>query len=79
MIIDKCPEKYTTTLKHRRNKFHQSKPIDPLTHIYTEYGTTSSSYLTANLDRMTASWNKPTPIADLFQQLNDGNIFSRRK
>ena len=76
MITYKCPEKYMTTLKHRITKFNQFEPLTLLTHLYTAYGTITSSDLTANFDRMTARWNPHTPIADLFQQLNDGTCFS---
>ena len=51
MITNKCPEKYTTTLKHRITKFFQCEPLTLLAHLYTEYGTITSSDLTmtANL------------------------------
>ena len=65
-----------TTLKHRINKFRQREPLNLLSHIYTEYGTITSSKLTANLYCMTARWNPPTPISDLFKQLNDGKELS---
>ena len=76
MITNKCPEKYMTTLKHRITKFHQCEPLTLLTHLYTEYGTITSSDLTEIFDLMTARWNPPTPIADLFQQLNDRKYFA---
>ena len=71
MITNKFPEKYMTTLKHHITKFFQWEPLTLLTHRYTEYVTITYSYLTENFDRMTACWNPPTPITDLFQQLND--------
>ena len=61
-----------TTLKHCITKFCQCELLTILTHLYTEYGTITSSNLTANFYHMTARWNQPTPISDLFQQLNDG-------
>ena len=76
MITNKCSEKYMTTLKHRITKFCRFEPLTLLTHLYTEYGTITSSDLMANFDRMTARWNIPTPISDLFQQLNDGKEFA---
>ena len=60
------------TLKNRITTFCQCEMLILLTHIYTDYGTITSSDLTPNFDRMTARWNPPTPIADLFQNLNDG-------
>ena len=72
MITNKCPEIYMNTLKHRITKFFQCEPLTLLTHLYTEYGTITSSDLTQIFDCMTARWNPPTPIADLFQHPNDG-------
>ena len=72
MITNKCPEKYTTTLKHHITKFRQCVLLTLLTHIYTACRTITPSDLIENSNRMTAHWNPPTPIADLFQQLNDG-------
>ena len=72
MITNKCPEKYTTNLKHLIIKFCQYEPLTRLDHIYTEYGTITSSDPTANFNRMITCWNPPPPIADIFQQLNYG-------
>ena len=72
MITNKYQEKYMKNLKHHITKFCQREPLTILTHLYTEYGTITSYNLTENFDRMTARWNPPTPIADLFQNLNDG-------
>ena len=72
IITNKCPEKYMTTLKHCIIKFHQCEPLNILNQLYTEYRNITSSDLTANSDHMTARWNPPTPIDDLFQQLNHG-------
>ena len=76
MITNKCPEKYMTTLKYHITKFCQRETLILLDNLYTEYGTITSFDLTANFDSMTACWNPPTPITDLFQQLNDGKYFS---
>ena len=64
------------THKHRITKFCQYEPLTILTQLYTEYRTITSSDLTVNFDRMTSHWNPPTPIYDLFQQLNDGKEFT---
>ena len=76
MITNKCPEKYMTTIKHRITKYIQCEPLALLTKLYTKYGTTTSSNITANFNLMTSSWNPPTPIYDLFQQINDGKDFA---
>ena len=67
MITNKCPEKYMSTLKHHITKFCQCKLLTILDHIYTEYGTTTSSDLTGIFNRMTARWSPPTTIAELFK------------
>ena len=65
-----------TTLKFHITKFYQCEPLTLLDQLYTEYGTITSSDLTANLDFMTACWNPPTPITELFQQPNYERYFA---
>ena len=60
-----------TTLKHRITNFFQCEPLIIITHLYTEYGTITSSDITVNFDIMTARSNPPASITDLLQQLND--------
>lgn len=76
MITNSCPEKYLTALKHPITKFRRCTPLALLTHLWTEYGTITSQDLTANYARMTAQWNPPTPIEDLYLQLRDGREFA---
>ena len=71
MITNKCPEKYITTIKHSITMFYQCEPLTLLTSLYTDRTITSSD-IAEIFDRMTAGWNPPTHIAELFQQLNDG-------
>ena len=70
MITNKCPENHMTTLKHCITKFRQCKPLTILAHLYTGYGTITSSDLTANFYSMNAGLNTTTPIAGIFQQIN---------
>ena len=67
-----------TNLKHLITKFCQCETLTFPAHLYNEYGTITSYDLTENFNCMTACWNTPKPIADLFQQLNDGNKFSEK-
>ncbi len=76
MITNNCPEKYLATLKDPITKFRRCTPIQLLQHLWTEYGSITSQDLTANYTRMTAQWNPPTPIEDLFLQLRDGQEFA---
>jgi len=76
MITNNCPEKYLNALKHPITKFRQCTPIQLLDHLWTEYGTITSHDLTTNYAKMTAQWNPPTPIEDLFLQLHEGQLFA---
>jgi hypothetical protein len=76
MITNSCPEKYLTGLKDPITKFRRCTPLALLQHLWTDYGTITSQDLTTNYTRMTAQWNPPTPIEDLFLQLRDGQEFA---
>jgi hypothetical protein len=76
MIVNSCPDKYLTTLKDPITKFCRCTPLQLLQHLCHEYGTISSQDLTSNYTAMTAQWNPPTPIEDLFLQLHDGQEFA---
>jgi hypothetical protein len=76
MITNNCPDKYLTSLKDPITKFRRCTPLQILQHLWQEYGTITSQDLTANYTTMTAQWNPPTPIADLFLQLHDGQEFA---
>jgi hypothetical protein len=76
MITNNCPDKYLTALKDPITKFRRCTPLQILQHLWAEYGTISSQDLTANYTAMTAKWNPPTPIEDLFLQLRDGQEFA---
>jgi hypothetical protein len=76
MITNNCPDKYLTTLKDPITKFRRCTPLQLLQHLWNDYGTITSQDLTANYTKMTAQWNPPTPIEDLFLQLRDGQEFA---
>jgi hypothetical protein len=76
MITNSCPDKYLTALKDPITKFRRCNPLQILQHLWTEYGNITSQDLTANYAAMTAKWNPPTPIEDLFLQLRDGQEFA---
>ena len=76
MITNNCPEKYLTSLKHPITKFRQCTPIQLLNHLWNEYGMITSHDLTKNYAKMTAQWSPPTPIEDLFLQLQEGQVFA---
>jgi hypothetical protein len=77
MITTNCPEKYLSDLKDPITKFCRCTPLELLDHLWTTFGTITSKDLTDNWSSMNAQWNPPTPIADLFQQLQDGQTFAK--
>jgi hypothetical protein len=77
MITTNCPEKYLADLKDPITKFRRCTPIQLLNHLWTTFGTITSKDLTENWTSMNAQWNPPTPIADLFKQLKDGQLFAK--
>ena len=77
MITTHCPEKYLSNLKDPITKFRRCSPIQLLNHLWSTFGTITSKDLTDNWSAMNAQWNPPTPIADLFKQLQDGQILAK--
>ncbi len=77
MITTNCPEKYLSDLKDPITKFRRCDPLELLDHLWSTFGTITSKDLTTNWSTMNAQWNPPTPIADLFKQLQDGQIFAK--
>jgi hypothetical protein len=47
-----------------------------LTHLRNNYGNITEQELEANILRMQAQWNPPTPIESLFMQIEDGVAFA---
>ena len=77
MITTNCPEKYLSDLKDPITKFRRCTPIQLLNHLWSTFGTITSKDLTTNWNMMNAQWNPPTPIADLFKQLQDGQLLAK--
>ena len=77
MITTNCPEKYLSDLKDPITKFRRCTPISLLNHLWSTFGTITSKDLTDNWSAMNAQWNPPTPIADLFKQLQDGQLLAK--
>ena len=50
--------------------------LELLTHLWTHYGAIKQDELEANTKKMMLPWNPPTPIEDLFTQLEDGVKFA---
>ncbi len=75
-IINSTPDKYICALKHKITQYSNVTPLQLLTHLKVTYGQVTSDDLTANYARMTESWNPPTPIEVLFEQLKEGKEFA---
>ena len=50
--------------------------LQMLTHLWTRYGDIKQDELEDNLKRMVTPWHPPTPIEEMFSQLEDGIIFA---
>ena len=76
MITNNFPEKYLATLKDPIKIICRCNPIQLPKHLCYEYVTITSQDLTKNYTRMSAQWNHPTSIEDLFLQICDGQDFA---
>jgi hypothetical protein len=76
LILEALPRTYVEALEDDSIGFANVTCRDLLTHLYSEYGTISLSDRDNNQRRMNAPWNPPTPISELFKQINDGMTFA---
>jgi hypothetical protein len=76
IIINNVPEHFIVTLQHPITQYARVTPLQLMEHLWTTYGTITSDDLTTNYDRMTAPWNPPTPIENLFDQLKLGQEYA---
>ena len=67
---------FVSTLKRCITKTIQFEPLALQIHLYTEYGTITSSGIAANFNCMTACWNPTTPIDNLFKEVSDIKYFT---
>ena len=78
MIVNNIEEKYISALCHPITRYNTCTPLTLMQHIWTTYGKITTSDLTANEERMYASWNPPTSIETLYEQLTDGQQFASK-
>jgi hypothetical protein len=76
MLIAATPLQYIKALEHPEIGYTNLTCLQILTHLYTEYGNISLHDMDDNQQRMNADWNPPTPIEDLFSQLDHGVLFA---
>jgi hypothetical protein len=77
MLMDATPVQYVQALADPVLGFSAITCLQILTHLHAEYGQISLHDTEDNNERMNAAWNPPTPIEDLFSQLDNGVIFAQ--
>ena len=56
--------------------FGRVTPLELLKHLYGAYGRITAADLEDNLATMSSPWSPPTPIEQLFRQIDDGRTFA---
>jgi hypothetical protein len=75
-LILATPPAYVRSLYDDTLGFGNVTCLQLLLHLWHNYGRITQAELDANLLRMAAAWNPPTPIEVLFAQLEDGVRFA---
>jgi hypothetical protein len=75
-VISSVHDTYIEKLKKKRTGFAKVTAFELLEHLWKTYSNIDDLDLTENEARMKAPWNEPTPIEDLFKQLNKGQEFA---
>jgi hypothetical protein len=76
LLLAAVPIQYVKALEHEDLGYSGLTCIEILTHLHAEYGQISLHDTEQNQERMNAPWHPPTPIEDLFAQLDNGVIFA---
>jgi hypothetical protein len=77
MLIAAVPPVYLDALSDPDYGYSHVTTLQMLTHLKTTYGRISIADREANHVRMTAPWHPPSPIKDLFSQLQAGIRFAQ--
>jgi hypothetical protein len=75
-IIASLPDTYIREMKHSVTGYGNVTSLALMTHLWDNYGAITQADLKANMQRMQLPWNPPTPIEDLFIQLEEGRDFA---
>ena len=67
---------YIKAIEHNIYGFATVSTLDLLTHLWATYGQIRPADLDHNIARKQSPWHPPTPIEDLFAQLDAGLKFS---
>lgn len=76
LILNSVHDTYICALKEKITRYRMVEPITILNHLWSTYGTIDAADNTANETRMKAQWNPPTPIEELFKQLEEGQLYA---
>ena len=77
-IVNSVDNKFINHLRHARTAYQNVDPITILTHLWTTYGGLDEADMSANEQRMRTTWNPPTPIEAMYEQLETGQKFATR-
>jgi hypothetical protein len=76
LIINSVHDTYICALKQKLTRYRTLEPLTILNHLWTTYGAIDAADNTANEARMKTPWNPPTPIEELFNQLEEGQLYA---
>jgi hypothetical protein len=75
-LMEACPSVYIRALEDPLLGFSNVTTLAILTHLRTTYGSISPAALDANLLQMQTPWHPPSPLEDLFFQLDEAAAFA---
>jgi hypothetical protein len=76
LLLAATDERFVISLKDRTHGFALVRTRALIDHLYRTYGNITSDDLSANEDRMKATWDPTTPIEGLFEQIDDGAAYA---
>ena len=76
LLIAAVPHLYIKAIEHDVFGLATVTTLDLLTHLWAKYGKIRPADLDFNLQRINIPWHPPTPIEDLFAQLDAGLKFA---
>jgi len=76
LILAAVPPVYVNSLSHDITGFRNVSALIIMTSLWERYGTITQAELAKNITRMSAPWNPPQPIEDIFLQLTRGSQFA---
>ena len=77
-ILHAVDHKYITDLEDPSTQFLLVSPLEIMNHLWDNFGEIDENDLRQNELRMKAAWNPPTPIQDLFKQMQAGQKFAKK-